>query len=117
MVGQELYFLGNTVVTLGAGPEISWTPGALHGVLNKTEDGEIHSSNIPNSNKPLNHEHTPVLLLIFPSEQGMQSKQHSGSPFFLAMRVPGGQLSLHTAWGGCTEKNKCNFVIFYIGMN
>ena len=48
----------------------------------------------------------PVLLLIFPSEQGMQSKQHTGSPFFLAMRVPGGQLSLHTERGGYTEKNK-----------
>ena len=46
----------------------------------------------------------PVLLLISPSEQGMQSKQHTGSPFFLAMRVPGGQLSLHTEWGGYREK-------------
>ena len=47
-----------------------------------------------------------VLLLISPSEQRMQSKQHTGSPFFLAMRVPGGQLSLHTERGGYREKNK-----------
>lgn len=43
----------------------------------------------------------PVSLLNFPSEQGTQSKQHTGWPFFLAVRVPGGQLSLHTDWGGC----------------
>ena len=48
----------------------------------------------------------PVSLLIFPSEQGMQSKQHTGSPFFVAIRVPGGQLSLHTDRGGYKEKNE-----------
>jgi len=47
----------------------------------------------------------PVSLLIFPSEQVMQSKQQTGSPFLLAIRVPGGQLSLHTDFGGY-GKNK-----------
>ena len=32
LIGEELYFLRNTVVTLGAGPEVLWTTGALHGV-------------------------------------------------------------------------------------
>ena len=48
----------------------------------------------------------PVALLISPSEQGTQSKQHTGSPFFLAMRVPGGQLSLQTDRGGCSHHHK-----------
>ena len=41
-------------------------------------------------------DNTPVLLLTSPSAQGTQSKQQIGSPFLLAMREPGGQLSLHT---------------------
>lgn len=46
----------------------------------------------------------PVLLLIFPSEQGMQSKQHTGFPRFLAICVPGGQLLLQTDVGGLKGK-------------
>ena len=42
---------------------------------------------------------SPVLLLISPSAHGIQSKQQTGSPFLLAFRVPGGQLSLHTEIG------------------
>ena len=56
-----------------------------------------------------------VVLLISPSEQGMQSKQHTGFPLFLAMRVPGGQLSLHTERGGYTEKNK--YLLFFITLH
>ena len=37
MVGEKLCFLMNTVVTLGAGPEILRTTGALHGVYEKRE--------------------------------------------------------------------------------
>ena len=32
MVGEELCFLWNTAVILGAGPKILWTAAALHGV-------------------------------------------------------------------------------------
>ena len=35
MVGQKLCFLRNTVIMLGAGPEVLWTTGALHGVYEK----------------------------------------------------------------------------------
>lgn len=47
---------------------------------------------------------TPVLLLTSPSAQGTQSKQQIGSPFLLAIREPGGQLSLHTDRKLCEER-------------
>ena len=42
MVGQKLCFLRNTVVTLGAGPEVLWTTDALHGVYENKRVVEIH---------------------------------------------------------------------------
>ena len=41
MVGEKLCFLMNTVVTLGAGPEILRTTGALHGVYEKRKIPEM----------------------------------------------------------------------------
>ena len=35
MVGEELHALRNTVVTLGTGPGVFWTTGALRGVLTR----------------------------------------------------------------------------------
>ena len=107
MIGEKLCFLMNTVVTLGAGPEILRTASAPHGIYEKRNRLEILFMLILCLKTAMvKVKNQPVLLLIFPSEQGMQSKQHTGSPFFLAMRVPGGQLSLHTERGGYTEKNK-----------
>lgn len=54
-------------------------------------------------------QHLLVVLLIFPSEHEMQSKQHTGCLFFLAIRVPGGQFSLHTERGGWKKENILSF--------
>ena len=43
----------------------------------------------------------------------MQSKQHGAFPFFRAMRVPGGQLSLHTDRGGCTDTDLHPLLLYY----
>ena len=41
LVRQKLCFLRNTVVTLGAGPEVLRTAGAFHGIYEKINRPEI----------------------------------------------------------------------------
>ena len=116
MVGEKLCFLRNTAVTLGTGPEVLWAAGAFHGIYEKMNRPELlYILIFCLKTAMLKVKNQPVLLLISPSEQGMQSKQHTGFPFFLAMRVPGGQLSLHTEWGGYREKNK--YLLFSITLH
>ena len=105
MVGEKLCFLRNTVVTLGTGPEVLWTAGAPHGIYEKRNKAEIlYMVILCLKTAVFKVKNKPVLLLILPSEQGIQSKQHTGFPFFLAMRVPGRQLSLQTDWGGYKDE-------------
>ena len=105
MVGQELNALRDTVVTLGTGPEVLWTTGALCRVYEDSRvKGVVKYSTDSLLYLFLHDVNLPVSLLISPSEQAMQSKQQTGSPFLLATRVPGEQLSLHTDRGGCRAK-------------
>ena len=118
MVGEKLCFLRNTVVMLRAGPRMLSTTVAFRGIYEKGKRPCILFMFILCLKITIFivKKKQPVLLLILPSEQGMQSKQHTGFPFFLAMRVPGGQLSLHSERGGYREKNMFCFFLRYFSL-